>query len=155
MPSIGYANRSYYDYDGEVGTLRVYVPVFDAAGYAANSAAITTLWSAIDAITLGGLWKHEMGNRFTDPNPVTPADPTAQRELKWLVQYHDSTTGKKYSTELPCADPAQLDPNDRAHAEIGDAGVVDAFVTAFEAIVKSEAGNAVVVDEITLVGRRI
>jgi hypothetical protein len=72
-----------------------------------------------------------------------------------LVQYHDSTTGRKYSVELPTADPAMIDPNDRAHAAIGDAGPVDAFITAFEAVVISRDGNAVVVDEITLVGRRV
>jgi hypothetical protein len=104
----------------------------------------------------GVLTKTEFGN--VDHPFVGPSeDETAQRELKWLVQYHNTTTNKKYRVELPCADMAQLDPNDRAHAHIGDAGVVDAFVTAFEAFVKPEdnPANAVEVDEITLVGRRL
>jgi len=155
MPSIGYANRSYYDYDSEIGTLRVYCTVRTAANFDAQGTLLAALWTAIDAITLGGLYKHEFGTRFTDPNPVIPASQSAQRELKFLVQYHDTVTGKRLSMELPCADPAQLDPDDRAHAHIGDADVVDAFITAFEAFALSEVGNAVAVDEITLVGRRI
>lgn len=155
MPTYGYATRTYQDYDNEPGVVKVGVPVFDAANYTAQSGEITTLWSAVDAITLGKYLKSEQGNRYIDPNPVPATDPAAQRELKWLVQYHDSTTGRKYSVELPTADPAMIDPNDRAHAAIGDAGPVDAFITAFQAVVISRDGNAVVVDEITLVGRRV
>lgn len=155
MPTYGYATRTYQDYDNEPGVLKVGVAEFTAANYTAQSTAIATLWTAIDAITLGKYLKSEQGNRYIDPNPVAASDEAAQRELKWLVQYHDGTTGRKYSVEIPTADPAQLDPNDRAHAHIGDTDVVDAFITAFQAVVKTRDGNAAVVDEITLVGRRV
>lgn len=155
MPTIGYANRSYHDYDHESGSVQIYTPAWTSGNMVANEALLVTLWSAIDAITLGTMWKHELGNRYREANPADPVSDAAQRELKWMVSFHDSTTGKRYSIELPCADTAQLDPNDKKHANIGDADVVDAFVAAFEAIAKSEAGNAVVVDEITLVGRRV
>jgi len=155
MPEIGFASRTYQDYDGERSNFGVYCAVLSAANFVAENTDMVALWAAADAITLGGLIKHEHGNRYRDANPVLPASDAAQRELKWLVQYHDSTSGKHYSIEVPCADTAQLDPNDRKHAFIGDAGVVDAFVTAFEAFALSETGGAVVVDEITLVGWRV
>lgn len=155
MPSIAVASRTYQDYGGEVSTMKVNSTPVTAANFTAQQGLLTDLWSAADAITLGGMIRNQWGNVFTDPNPVLPSNTAAQRENKWLVTYHDTTTGKKYWLEVPCADTAQLDPNDRDHAHIGDADVVDDFVAAFNAVVRSEFDNAVLVDEITYVGRNI
>lgn len=155
MPDVGRVSRSYLDYDSEVGTAAFYMPTLTTANYATQQTAITALYSAMDAMTGGVPIRWEHGNMYTDANPVPPASEAVQRELKWLVRYHDNVTGRKGSYEIPAANTARLDPNDRAHAEIGDAAEVDAFVTAFEALVRSPNGNAVTVEEITLVGRRV
>jgi len=154
MAYTGFMSMSYADYDNEVANLRLHVTAITAANHDAQTALHTALRLAIAGICDGVLLKESYGNEQKVAfGPA--ASSTIQRELKWLVQYHDGTTLQRLSAELPCADATQLDPNDRAHAEIGDAGVVDAFVAAFEAVVKSPAGNAVVIDEITLVGRQI
>jgi len=146
--------QSLCDYDNEVGAWHVRSATLTAANFDAQATLRDALSAAVVDITVGTIVKQDYGNR--EAVALGPdANEESQRELKWLVQYHDNTTLDRYSIEIPCADVLELDPNDRAHADIGDAGHVDAFVTAFEAYVLSKAGNAVTVDEITLVGRNI
>lgn len=154
MADKGYSAFQQTDYDGEKTTFGINHVALTAGNYAATETLLDSLRDAMAAITLGTVSETRYGN--TDLLSITlPSDQAAQRELKWLVAYHDTTSLKRYSVEIGCADTDQLDPNDRAHAEIGDAGLVDAFITAFEAVAKSPTGGACVVDEITLVGRRI
>jgi len=155
MPTIAIARRTWQDYGGEVSHMKVYTTPLTAANYVAQEGLVTALWAAVDAIALGGVLGNDHGNFFRDPNPVKPANEASQRETKWLVQYHDTVTGKKYTAEIPMADLSFLDPNDRDNAEIGDAGPVDAFVTAWNAVVRSEFDNPTLVDEISHVGRNI
>jgi len=154
MPTKGQFSISYTDYDNEHSNCGFAVAALSAGNFAAQAGLEAAFISAAQALVLGNRWKHSVGN--VTLNNISPASSdAAQVELKWLVQYHDATTLKRYSFELPTANTAVLDPNDRAHAEIGDADVVDAFVTALEAYGLTPDGNAMVVDEITLVGRPI
>lgn len=153
MPVSGKYALSLLDYDSEVTTTSVNVPVLSAANYDAQATLRGNFRSALIAMTEGQVHRGEWGNVSLDSiDPATAQ--TAQREKKWLVDYHDTTSLKRYSFEIGCADLTLLDENDRAHAEIGDAGIVDAFVTAAEAYVLSPTGGAIVIDEITFVGRR-
>jgi len=153
MPLKGFTNWSYLDYDSEVGRMQVHSAPRTAANWAAQETLEGDLQIALAAIVLGTQIQTSVGNRTTVIAPVPPAEQEAQRELKALVQYYDSTTGKKYSLEIPSPDLANLDPGDKSHFNIGDAGVIDAFIAAFEAYALSDDGNAVVVTEMTLVGR--
>lgn len=154
MPSTGHFTRTYIDYDSETADFAIYHDVMTSANIVALQAAVVTLYQAADAICTGTPMAYRFENLYTLTG-TPPTDPWSQREIKWRVDYHDAVTGDKHRTELPCADLDNLDPDDRSHAHIGDAGAVDAFVTAFEAIVKTKVGNAVVVDEITAVGRNL
>lgn len=154
MADKGISSFSQIDFDGEVTTFNINHAALTGANFAATETLLDSLRDAMAAITLGTVSKTRYGNE--DLLSITKASAeAAQRELKWLVSYHDATSLKRYSVEIGCADTDQLDPNDRAHAEIGDAGLVDAFIAAFEAVAKSPSGGAVVVDEITLVGRPV
>jgi hypothetical protein len=154
MAATGYASFSYLDYDSEVGNTRIHTVALTAANFDAQVALKATFIASLNLMTLGVMNRASFGNEetlaLTPPNLVA-----AQRELKWLVSYHDATSLKRYSFEIPTAYTEELDPNDRAHADIGDSGTVDGFVTAFEAYAKSPTGGACVVDEITLVGRPV
>lgn len=153
MPTTGKAAFTQADYDGEITTTSVSVPVITAANFDAQATLRNALMAAIQGITLGEYQRTEFGNVVL--SSISKASDTgAQREKKWLVDYHDTTSLKRYSFEIGCADDAQLDAQDRAHAEIGDGDVVDAFVTAAEAYILSPTGGAIVIDEITFVGRR-
>lgn len=149
---MGFYTRSLKDYDGETTTFRVRAAQLNAGNIADQIALQAALGTAINDMVLGALNRITYGNEVDTP-VVAASDPGAQRELKWLVNYHDTTTGKKLRAELGTANTARLDPNARGQAEMGDGAEVDAFVTAFEAYVLSDAGNAVAVDSIILVGR--
>lgn len=152
MPGI--FSLTYRDYDGEVSNVRIPTAGLTDTNWVAQGTLQTNLQNALAAITGGQLAKTVIGNELI-VSLEKATDKDAQRELKWLVSYHTTADNKRYSVELPCADTAALDPNDRAHAAIGDAGVVDAFVAAFEAITRIDGTKLVKVDEITLVGRRV
>lgn len=141
------------DYDGESSSYGFRTAVLTAANFDAQHTLKVALAAAITGIC-GGI-KQSDSEMNVDVVSNQPSDePTDQRENKWLVQYHETATPTAtFKLELPCAKLAELDPNDRKHAHIGDAGVVDAFVTAFEAYALSPNGAAVTVDEITFVGR--
>jgi len=142
------------DYDGERSNHGFNVTPLTAANFDAQNTLMNLYLAALVEMVLGNRYKSGQGNWVLN-NIENASDQAAQRELKWLIQYHDGTTLKSYSVELPTAKTAVLDPNDRAHAHIGDAGVVDAFVSAFEAYALTPDGHAPIVDEITLVGRPI
>lgn len=154
VADVGKSVFTLIDYDSEKTAVQIHHVALTAGNFAATETLLDALRDATAAITLGNMAHTRYGNE--DLLSVTPAsDEQAQREAKWLVSYHDTTSLKSYSVEIGTADFDQLDPNDRKHAHIGDAGLVDAFVTAFEAVAKSPTGGAVVVDEITLVGRNV
>lgn len=153
---MGALGLKVYDYNGEASNIRVKSADLTAANIVAQIAAGDALVTAIEGITLGlSSVKHYEAKRSPLSGEVRATDTGAQRELKWLVRYHDDTTFERATCELPCADTAQLDPNNRGYAQMGDSGVVDAFVTAFEAFAIGPGGNAAVVDDILLVGRNI
>jgi len=142
------------DYDREKTAVQIHHVALTAGNFAATETLLDALRDAIAQMTLGTMVQTRYGNE--DLLSITPAsDEQAQREAKWLVSYHDTTSLISYSCEIGTADFDQLDPGDRKHAHIGDSGIVDGFITAFEAVAKSPTGGAVVVDEITLVGRNV
>lgn len=149
----GVLSLSYRDYDSEIGNVRFPVATLTAANFDAQATLHTALKNATAALVLGQLAKEEIKNESI-VSLANATDPAAQRELKWLVQYYAADNVLR-TLEIPCANTAALDPNDPAHAEIGDGDIVDAFVAAFEAVIKVNGVSTVTVKEITLVGRRI
>jgi len=150
----GRFSATFSDFDGEKANTGVHCEILSAANYDAQATLRTAFNAALIAMQIGEFQSSQYGN--VSVQSISKSDDAdAQRERKWRVDYHDATTFKAYRIEIPCADSSLLDPQDRAHAEIGDAGVVDAFIAAFEAYALSEVGNAIVVDEITMVGRNV
>lgn len=143
------------DYNSERSTVRVRSTTITAANHDAQYAAFISFYDAMMAITLGLRVGATFGNEFPIVDASTPAsDVNAQRERKWLVRYTDGTAMKSYKMEIPCADLTYLDANNREYADLTDTDVA-AFVTAFEAFVLSQDGNAVTVDSIQHVGRNL
>jgi hypothetical protein len=153
--SIGFYSVDVKDYDGEAANHRFYTTVLTAANWAAQATARGDYNVALSAIILGTVQRQRYGIR-TKVSRAAASDALAQRELKMLVQYHDDSTGEVMKPLLlPCPDLTNLDPADRSHFNIGDGDVIDAFVTAFEAYIIANYSHAVVIDELTLVGRRL
>jgi len=148
---------SWVDYSLENSNTRLVVEQLTSANVTADLALIDTLLAAMQAITLGQLKTSSVVFRKQEEDTATPTDPNAQRERKWLVVYHDTTTGKKYRAEIPTADltGTNLQTNSDM-ANLADTQIA-AFVTAFEAIVKDpDTGlNDVAIDYIQHVGKRL
>lgn len=149
----GFAQYGFRDYNGEASGFRIRIAEITTA-IDANVAALQTAVNGVQAGTpVNSTFRQ--GNETLDNSPR--ADTAAsQRELKWLVRYKDATTNDVYTVEIPCADTAHLDVNNRGFAELDDAGDVAAFVSAFEAVALApNTGNATEVVSMQLVGRNI
>jgi hypothetical protein len=153
MPS-GYS-VSWRDYSDEKSNMSLTVEQLTAGNVVATLSLLDALLAATQAITEGSAEKSTVVFREQEEDPGRPTSASAQRERKWLVFYHDTTTSKKYRAEIPTA---LLTANLVAGTDLADLAATNiaAFVTAFEAVVKDpDTGlNSVEIDKIQHVGRR-
>jgi len=144
---------SLIDYGRETGHMRVFITTLTGANLTTVSGKITTLQSALANMVKGNFNRTATQASRVLGSGDAPTDPVAQREVKWLVRYHDAA-GRKFNVEIPTADLSLLDTGD----EFLDLATTypAAFVAAFEDVVVSPAddGSAVTVDSIQFVGRR-
>jgi len=139
------------DYDKEKSTYSVTVVDITAANYAAQTTLYIALFNGVAGLTLGNVAKQSVVASVTEPDVSIPTNNLAQREVKWLVRYHD-TSGRKFRVELPTADLSLRENNSEFLDLTGTEAA--AFVDAFEAVAVSPADqSAVVVDSIQSVGR--
>lgn len=137
----------------ESTTISLPVTTLTAANYAAQSALIAALITALEGITIGNPAKSET----TILRSIISTDPAstvqAQRENKYLLRYHGATLHQKFQASIGTADLDQLVPNTEFIDLTGGAGL--ALKDAFEDIVKSpdDAAEAVVLDSVQFVGR--
>jgi len=155
MPSL--YKLTYVDWTGEKSPAKFVGPAPVQAGFDTWVGLMTALKDAVADITLGELAKEERTSYVNDINVVNASTADAQRERKWLVTYQATTSHKLFRLELPCAnlDPDFLLPN----SDIADLDSTEmaAFVSAFEAFVRSpdNGTEAVQVISIRHVGRNI
>jgi len=149
----GKFNLAFMDYDRERATFGVHTVVITDANFVAQDAFMDALKAAVDAVTLGQIYKDTRTYEVDYAIPSPPATPTAQRELKWLVKGYDSVLLTPWSVEIPTADltlleenTGRMDPLDAAYTTL---------VSAIQDLALSIAGNTVVVEEIVLVGRNL
>jgi hypothetical protein len=144
------------DYSDESSTMEFPIPLLSAINWVATMGLIDDLRDALVLVNyfIKGLraWEYIIARIRTSAGAAMT--PQAQREAKWLVRYHDTTTGKKGIVEIPTADFSLLSANSD-YMNVAPASAGAAFVTAFEAFVLSEAGNAVAFDFAKLVGRSL
>ena len=90
---------------------------------------------------------------------LMPTDEFARRENKLLIRYSGDTTGSKHRVELPAPDMSVLtsETGDANFIVLADAGVMAAFVTAWEQIARSplDGDEAVTINSIQYVGRNL
>lgn len=156
MATFGKLNIKYNDYDPEPSFVSLKIPAVTAANFDAHVLAASAVYDAIagaNGICIGKRITSTMGNEYEILGPKTPADsPLAQRENKWKVNWTSAGGANSGYFTLPCADLTYLDPNNRGYADMADADVA-AFVSAVEAFVVDEDGNAITVVDIPFVGR--
>lgn len=130
------------------------ITTLTSANVVAQQTLINDLAVAIAGITLGQVNKDQVVFTRTPGVPGPSSNVLAQRENKWLVRYHDNTTYQKYSRSIGTADLSLLPATNTEFLNLADTPVA-AFVSAFEALVKSDADptHSVTVDSIQFVGR--
>jgi len=143
------------DYSNEKSSFGVTSVTANAGNLAAQQTLAADLVAATDDLTIGELTKQQMALVILDA-PAIPTNPYAQREMKWLVQYQGSTSGKLFSVEIAAPD---ITDNVVPNSDVADLASDDwaAWVTAFEAFAKSpdNGTEAVTVIGARLVGRNI
>src|SRR3972149_1659102 len=127
MAEKGSLVLSVLDYSGEVGRSNFHAPVITAANFAAQETLRNALIAAYDNMIWGSLQKTDFGNSEVLTQSL-PANNAAERESKWLVQCHDTTTLAKHRLGRPGDALALIDPHRLALANGADDGAVDAFV---------------------------
>jgi hypothetical protein len=152
---MGKLNLTYHDFGTPQEAGKLALPCLDitAANHDAQDALKDALIVAINGITLGvhtaSSWVAEEAANAV----IQPASQFAQREIKWLVKYHDNSTGEKYSVEIPTADlDLLLAGSDERLDLAGTEGA--AFKVAFEAFVRTET-HGVTVDDVIYVSRNL
>jgi len=125
----------------------------DAANIAAQQTLAATLAVATGVLSLGDLTRRTMTDILLD-SPSVPSNEFAQRELKWLVSYQANTSGKLFTSEIPC--PA-LTGNLVAGTDLADVTSTPRvnFIAAFEDFVRSPDNDTETVTFLSahLVGR--
>lgn len=137
----------------ETTIFRVPITTLTPSNVAATATLAGNLSTALAGITLGNVLKNELVYDRAEVGTGPAASSLAQRENKFLLRYHDTTTNQKFQVSVGTADLTQL----MANSEFVDltAGPGLAVKTAFEAVVVSpdDASHSVVLDSIQFVGR--
>lgn len=148
---------SFRDKGGEVGNFGVYGLLQNETDFAANNTLAAALKTALDAACLGQLIQWSYGGIQTIVNPSGKASsPSAQRENKLLIRYHDATTLKVMTASIPTIDLPNLvfetDAND--FVSLSSPSFMTGLVTAWQAfVVNPETNNLTVIDSAEYVGR--
>lgn len=147
MPSV--ATYAYVDYDGDNRQFTLPITDADAASHDARYTQVQALSTAIDGISKLARTRTDFVIERDETGAAKPSDQAAQVNIEWLVKYVDDTTGAVESVRIGGADltlSGVLQPGSNV-ANLAQTEMA-AFVTAFEAVVRSSAGNAVSVQSV-------
>jgi len=152
------ARIGFIDHAGKNSHIQFYV---SAAAYAAwktdtTAGIVRDLMTAYEAESLDTVTGESVEEEaFTIGSPTPPSSEDAVNSAKLLVLMTDTTTGEKYRNYIP-ARKASAFSSVRGQVIITGAGVnaaITALILAILAAQLSEDGNALVVNQIRVVGR--
>lgn len=147
MPSK--AVYSYIDFDGDTRQFSVPIVNADGASHDARLTEVEALESAIDGISKLNRVRTDFVIDVDETAGTKPSDQAAQVNIEWKVTYVDDVTGAVETMRIGGADltiAGILQPSSNV-ANLANTEMA-AFVTAFEAVVLSDAGNAVTVQSV-------
>jgi len=137
----------------ETTTISLPITTLNAGNLVAQTALMTALENAIEAIVIGTSAKNEITLTRAILSALPASSQLAQRENKWLMRYHGTTLAQKFQASIGTADLLEL-PSGSEFLDL-TAGDGLALKTAFEAIVKSpnDSAETVILDSVQFVGR--
>ena len=142
-------NLTLVDRDNEASTISVHATALTAGNFAAEDTKADALIAAIEDVTQMVVTKDSRIASETKFTPALPTDPFAQRGIKWLVRCGD-TNGNPVTFHIPGANLGGAGLLVGENLDLASAEGA-ALVTAIEAYVKSNDGEAVVVTEIVYI----
>jgi hypothetical protein len=162
MANQGTATYTIQDYSREKSTSQMNVGVVTGASLPGLLTNLGTFKTALQGVIIGTIFKEALN---VYDNPTGNAKPTnvyAQREIRWIVHYHDNTPtfglepnnafGRAYTVEFACPNLSLLvDGTDLMNIA---SGAGQTFVTEFQDTFLAPSGGAAVVDYVELVGRK-
>lgn len=143
MPG-SYFGISYKDNSREIGRTDFNIGDLTAISLPGALTQMGALTDALQAIVLGA----KVQTRFGDVDNIVATPPTsklAQRGVKWTLQGRDSVTGVPVINHVPTADLTKLPAGAGEDLDL-TAGLGLAVKTAYDALVKSPAGNDLVLE---------
>lgn len=124
------------DGGGERSSVAVTIPDYTAGNAATLTTQIAALRAALEGVSRGQIVSENLV--VSDVVVTGGSNPpnTAQRELKWLVQYQNPSNLKVYRLEIPTPNPNLVVAGDPAKpADLSAQAWID-FVAAFNTIVR-------------------
>jgi hypothetical protein len=137
MTTTHYNTIGITDKTGETTHTTIYNDAVTAVSIAGFLAALTTLRSTIDAITLGAQTRNTwVGDADVVPVDVSTLSNLAQRENKLLITYEDTTTHEQYTLSIGTLDLTKVTfvPGAKDAVLLTAPAEMVAFIAAFEAI---------------------
>ena len=144
---MGRLNLNFVDRDNEKGAISLHIADMTAATFTAQNGLIDDVITAIEAVTVLPLTKDSRIAIETGFAPALPTGVYAQRGIKWLVRAVDPG-GNAVTFHIPGADLTLLGSTERLDLTAG-AGL--ALKTAVEAVIRSNDGEAIVVQEVVYI----
>lgn len=146
-----YHTFSFIDVAQQPSSFSVYNGVITAVSLPGFLTELGDLRTATDAISLCTLSDEKWVGDETALSNVVPTDHYARREIKLRVNYQGNDTGKLFHVTVPGPDIANLDYSGE-DVNIADAGIMAAWVAAFEAIARSPNDDT---ENVTVVSAKI
>lgn len=150
----GLMSFSFKDYSKELSTVRFALATITAANFDTIHTSMVAFQAALIALQVEDALqsrRYVAENLFVARAPAASA--LSQRENKWLLTAEDTTLHSIFRHEVPLANSALLaDNSDQLKLT---AGPGSAFKSAFEALVRSPAGNEAALLNAEYVGKRL
>lgn len=137
---------TFFDYDGKSANAGVWGVDLTAGNITAQIAAAQAFRDAVIAVSLGAMRKEQLLAYVTKSATALPTDPFAQRGTRWLVRMVEAVSGNPVTFKIPAANLALLVAGGENMDITAGAGL--ALVTAANAYVRSNDGNAATVSEV-------
>lgn len=142
------------DHSDEYSSVGFNITDVDETSWVATNTAIAAIQTALAALTTGNIASKTLVAYNTKVDDTRPANPYAQRETGLRLFYQDDVTFKKSHITVPAPDLLVVASGGTDEVDLSGVAVVNAVVTALEAIMKSPEGNAVTFYRGLIVGRR-
>jgi len=144
---MGRANLILWEYGDQAKSSKAEVHSADlnVGNIVAQTGLFDDWRAAVEAVSVGEPGAYALTALDGGPGKTPSTDTSAQRENKWLVSFIDNATGLPGSYTIPCYDHAQIASDGETMASGANR---TALISATEAFVLSNAGNAVTVTSI-------